>query len=161
LKRAYADRFWEKTKLVGGCWEWQGCLDYPNGYGRSYFRGRSRRTHRIAFILAKGEIPDGLFVCHTCDNKKCCNPDHLFVGTYLDNIADKVAKNRQYRPYGELQVNAKLTDFQAKEIIRLWEAGGVRHQDLADKFGIHRSTVCRIINRKRWVHLDEGEHAVS
>jgi hypothetical protein len=80
-----------------GCWVWQfGTHDY--GYGKGKYRGpdgvlRTRRMHRLAYEEWIGPVPDGLFVCHTCDNPPCCNPDHLFAGTQVDNMQDMIEKH--------------------------------------------------------------------
>lgn len=92
------DRFWSKVNKAGDndCWEWQASL--RNGYGAFKFRGKMWIASRVAYTLTKGEIPNGLLVCHTCDNRKCVNPAHLFLGTYVDNAQDMIAKGRQYMP---------------------------------------------------------------
>lgn len=76
-----------------GCWEYYGPA--PDGrYGTVKYQGKRQYAHRVVFKLMKGKIPDGLLVLHTCDNPKCINPDHLFVGTHKDNTQDMIAKNR-------------------------------------------------------------------
>lgn len=92
-------RFWAKVKISSepdDCWEWTGGIN-PNGYGRigSHKYGEQYSTHRLAYKLTHGEITDGLFVLHSCDNRKCCNPAHLFLGTHKDNVADMINKGRQ------------------------------------------------------------------
>lgn len=91
------ERFWSKVVIVDddtSCWEWRGWCD-KDGYGNVRRGAGLKRTHRVAYQLVYGEIPEGLFVLHHCDNPPCVRPEHLFLGTHQDNIADKVAKNRQ------------------------------------------------------------------
>ena len=94
--------FWDRAvQKDSGCWEWDGCRD-KDGYGQ-YQLPKVRliqRAHRVAFTLAKGEIPIGMVVCHSCDNPSCINPEHLFLGTVKDNNADRAAKGRTFKPYG-------------------------------------------------------------
>lgn len=91
-------RFWAKVQKSSGCWEWQACTNGA-GYGIVGIGGkRVDRAHRVSYRLHKGEIPAGLFVCHTCDNRRCVRPDHLFLGTNQDNVDDMVTKGRNSKP---------------------------------------------------------------
>ena len=81
------------VQMPNGCLEWTG-VAHKRGYGRITINSKSVQTHRLAWELANGPIPDGMFICHTCDNPPCCNPDHLWPGTNAENTADKVTKGR-------------------------------------------------------------------
>ncbi|WP_176218048.1 HNH endonuclease signature motif containing protein [Novosphingobium sp. B1] len=80
-------------KRPSSCWEWRGKVSH-NGYGQFEHKGRSWRAHRYAYTLAKGDIPPGMMVLHSCDNRRCCNPDHLRIGTAKDNWRDAFERNR-------------------------------------------------------------------
>jgi hypothetical protein len=97
-----AERFWAKVERADGCWQWTGNIDKP-GYGHFKWGRRMFIAHRVAYMLTRGPIPKGLFVCHTCDHRSCVNPAHLWLGTAADNMTDKVEKDRQsgYRPGDE------------------------------------------------------------
>lgn len=93
----FEERLWSRVQKGPGCWLWTGsCI--AAGYGqievRENGRRKSLRVHRVVWELLRGPIPEGLVLCHTCDNPPCCNPDHLFVGTHRDNILDMVSKGR-------------------------------------------------------------------
>lgn len=90
----YIERLKSRCKVSDtGCWEFQGFI-HPKGYGEMSYRGDAVRVHRLSFMLHKGPIPDGHQVCHSCDNRRCCNPDHLWTGTNNDNVQDMRRKKR-------------------------------------------------------------------
>lgn len=93
-RKPFAPRFWGRAILApSGCREWQGSLG-SNGYGQVYYRGRQHKAHRVSWIESHGTIPAGLCVLHRCDNRRCINPEHLFLGTVADNARDMMEKGR-------------------------------------------------------------------
>ena len=144
----FAQRFWSKVDPAPSscCWEWTACKA-TEGYGRFVLNNRDLGAHRVAYTLAKGEIPEGLLVRHTCDNRLCCNPDHLILGTITDNMADKVKRNRQLK--GEQHSNSKLTAKQAMEIY----SSPLLQDELAKLYNINQTTVSLIKHKKRWKHI--------
>lgn len=143
-------RFWRRVATddsEDNCWEWQGCL-LNTGYGSVGRNGKSVSTHRAAYEMTKGTIPDGLCVCHRCDNRKCVRPSHLFLGTPQDNAKDRDNKRRQ--PRGNTHGRAKVTQEQADEI-RILSGAGQDRKSLAARFGIHTSQIGRIIRGDAWL----------
>lgn len=135
-----------------GCWEWTGPIN-ANGYGRMGMGGRNCRTvqaHRIAWELANGPIPDGVFVCHACDNRRCCRPDHLFLANHVDNMADM--RRKQRAAAGERNSKTTITAGIVREI-RVARAIGVSSTQLAVVYRLHPATIRRIVARKSWSHV--------
>lgn len=152
-----AARFSAKVDTSAGpnaCWPWIASRG-TGGYGQIFQAGRPIGAHRVAYELHAGRaVPPGLFVLHRCDNRPCCNPAHLFLGTQADNIADMDRKGRGRRPSvrGERAGLAKLTDEQVMELRALY-AAGARQVDLAARFGVRQSTVSSIVRRATWSHI--------
>lgn len=137
---------------VTPCQLWQGSRD-TDGYGLKQVDGRLYKAHRIAWQMANGqEIPDGLQVLHICDVRECLNPEHLFLGTLLDNMTDRNTKQRQAFLQGEAHARHKLTDKEVREIRHLW-ANGATSQELGARYGVHPSTAHRAATGRRWKHL--------
>ena len=142
-------RFDAKTKPVeGGCIEWTGAL--RAGYGQLHLRRLSANipAHRVSWMRHNGPIPDGIFVCHKCDNRKCVNPEHLFLGSAADNSADMVSKGRSKgcpRP-GATNPRARLLPAEV-EAIR-FSSASCRELSLA--FEISKSQIHRIKTRAQW-----------
>lgn len=136
---------------LGLCWEWRG---RPNsaGYGRiTDDSGKLMFAHRMSYRLHRGVDPAGMYVCHRCDNPPCVNPDHLFLGTNRDNMADMVSKGRQMR--GVRYGRARLTEADVREIRRLCGLGVVQRR-IAEAFRIAPSVVTLIKQRKAWAHVE-------
>jgi DNA-binding CsgD family transcriptional regulator len=137
------------------CWEWQG-VRLKGGYGKIMENGRSKRTllaHRVAWEAHNAEpIPPGMCVCHTCDNRACVNPFHLFIGSYTDNMQDMIRKGRKVTHAGELSACAKISE---QDVLAIRELGsqGCKQSDIAHQFGISRASVGLILNGKLWKHL--------
>jgi len=147
------ERFWSKVNknTANGCWEWTASLD-RKGYGQiTVKKGLLKRTHRVAWELIRGSIPEGQLVCHHCDNKKCVNPDHLFLGTQRDNVQDMDSKGRRVNTphYGEQHGMAKLTNAQVKRI-KEFLAVGIKRVELAKTFNIGYGTISHIAKGRQW-----------
>ena len=133
---------------LSGCWIWTGAV---NGqYGTVWHDGKNLYAHRVSYELFCGEIPVGLVVCHRCDTPLCVNPSHLFVGTYLDNQHDCMAKGRWTR--GSRHGMARL-DEGAVKAIRQRKKSGEKTDALAAEFGVHPATVRKAVAKKSWAHV--------
>ena len=170
---SFEQRFWSrvnKCSSSSGCWLWSRQRDQL-GHGKIKQGQTSLMAHRVAWELTNGKIPDGMQVLHHCDNPSCVNPCHLFLGTNADNVADKVAKNRQAQgkkhsacmretlqqyceriPRGEQRGTAKLTAPQVLAL-RKEQQEGKTQRFLAQKYGLSQPTVWAILNRKTWTHI--------
>ena len=129
------------------CQMWEGAK-VADGYGTKRIDGKFYRTHRLAWIMAFGEIPDGLHVLHHCDTPACLNPGHLFLGTHVENMADRSAKGRQ--PQGENQGRAKLSDEDVREMRAQWASGGVSFSELSRRFGVSKASARRAVLGLTW-----------
>lgn len=136
-------------RVASGCWEWQRGTDVK-GYAVFRHEAKRHKAYRAAWQVHRGDIPDGAYVCHTCDNPLCVNPDHLFLGTHADNMADMRRKKRHAR--GETSPRAKLTEADVSEM-RSLGASGWTNPDLSKRFGVSRSTVSSILARRYWKHV--------
>lgn len=145
------DRFWSKVEKTEACWNWTGRLD-KGGYGQFSLKTMGNcRAPRYAWEITYGPIPDGLFVCHRCDNRLCVNPDHLFLGTPKDNSQDAAQKGRMDR--GEDRHCAKLTEEDVREIRRKYQTGATQ-LEISNGYPVSRATIGRIINRRIWKHVE-------
>lgn len=160
-----ASAFFRNVKKSDGCWSWLGTKH--DGYGVLCYLGKRVRAHRLSWEIHNNEkIPEGLLVCHKCDNPECSNPDHLFVGTQQDNIDDMRAKNRgafglrngkttkpEFTPRGENHGRSKLTTSQVIEIRNLYIPRVVSSIKLAKRFGVTKQSVLSILKKENWAHV--------
>lgn len=149
-RKPVADRFWAKVDRQGpdDCWEWQGAT---SAFGHGDFPALGQHAaHRVSYLLNVGPIPPGLFVLHRCDNPPCVNPAHLEVGTQLDNQRQMVARGRS--AVGERHGSASMTAAMVREA-RNRARGGEPIVDMADEFGVHRTTLREAVRGMTWRHL--------
>lgn len=143
------------TPNKNGCWEWNGSVQ-GNGYSRVYVNGKSKYGHRVSYLAFKGEIPEGMDVCHSCDNRKCVNPDHLFLGTRKENMQDCVKKGRTTKGIsfntGESCGVSKLREADIIFARQLAQEGEMPRV-IAERFGVHPDTIRCAIQRKTWRHI--------
>lgn len=147
-------RFWSKVDVLGDddCWNWKGYTN-PKGYGHFQLEsGKPVRSHRMAFALAGGVEPRG-FVCHTCDNRKCCNPSHLYEGTPLSNMHDMIQRGRQRHPSmaGERCGQATISNADARYILRWYKIRPTK--EIADYLGCSIHIVHQVGSRRTWKHV--------
>lgn len=145
------DRFIAKVSKTEACWTWT-ARKTPQGYGRFSVNGVNKLAHRVAYEQLKSPIPNGLQVLHRCDNPSCVNPDHLWLGSNADNVADKVAKGRCASVVGSANPKSKLRDADVLAI-RAAIGQGVKQRDLAEQYGVTQTQICTIAQRKQWSHL--------
>lgn len=170
-------RLMKKIEKVGDCWIFTGALNNKKqgiGYGVTTYNRKRILAHRLSYNLFKGQIAKGLCVCHTCDNRKCCNPDHLWLGTHTENIKDafkkgrlapiwgrkktqeekdKIQRNRSIPDQkGEKHHNSKLKNDQVIEIRKLLNKK-VKYREISEKFGIDICSIPDIKFRRTWKHI--------
>jgi hypothetical protein len=156
-KAGTKEYIYENSEIdINNCWLWK--RSKIKGYGKSDFKGKTIKAHRLSYLTFVGEIPNNLHVLHNCDNPVCVNPKHLFLGTNQDNMNDKVNKNRQAK--GEDNGSSKLVQKKVNEIRTLWSAElaerakgkdfQLTQKELAKRFRVDRTTINRIINNRIW-----------
>lgn len=157
--RSLEQRFWSRVNKNGSipahrpelesCWEWI-AGKHGFGYGMFCINSKNERAHRVAWELTNGEIPDGLWVLHKCDNPCCVNPNHLFLGTVQDNIEDMINKGRHLIVGGESNSSARLTWVQVKAIRKQYAKNNISQHALAKQMGVSPGTIWNIVHGKTW-----------
>lgn len=166
------NRLFSRTVRDGGCLIWQGAKN-SKGYGYFSLSGRPVKAHRASYSINVGRIPDGMMVCHRCDNPSCVEPAHLFLGDAVANMRDAASKGRLkaitskqnhfragHSPRGQDGSGAKLTEAQAIEIIGK-RRSGVTTKILAAEYGVDRTTIQRLVRGTHWNHLFAGRAALG
>lgn len=146
-------RFWGKVSIRSKdeCWPWL-ARKIRNGYGQFAIGKLRLSSHRMAYELFYGKSPDDLCVLHTCDNRECNNPHHLFLGTILDNIRDREKKGRTVTVKGGLHGRAKLSDDDVL-IVKALLREGIHHKEIAKRFNVSKSAIHHISAGNRWKHI--------
>lgn len=144
-----AERLWAKVDQSGECWIWTGSCN-NHGYGHLSVNGRETLAHRASWALVYGSIPHGMLVRHTCDNPPCVRPDHLQLGDRAANMRDMSERRRA--SIGTKNPRAKLTPDDVGRIRQLLATGEPQHV-LAQRYGVHPSTISLIASRRNWAHF--------
>ena len=143
-------RFWSKVKIGSPdeCWEWQACT-FNKSYGLLQLKNGATQAHRISWTIEFGVIQEDMCVCHKCDNTKCVNPDHLFLGTVAENNQDRAKKGRSGDSSGEKNPGAKLKKEDVLEI-RILLSQKISQRKIAKKFGVGKTAIARIFQGTHW-----------
>lgn len=158
LNSRFWERFWNRVDKTGDCWNWMGSLNL-SGYGQVKLLRKAKMCHRITFEVTFGPIPEGMQVCHRCDNPRCVRPEHLFLGTPKNNVDDCISKNRRRYKHGsvpkrkgEFNGRAKLIESVVDELRkRTWNYGDKAKE--ARRLGISASTINWVLSGRTWSHI--------
>lgn len=152
-------RFWDKVQKTDGCWNWKaGIRSLKTGYGCFKYKGKVIDTHRFVWFLTYGEIPKGKLIYHTCDNRLCVNPTHLFLGSYRDNLLDAIKKKRfipfknsPYTQKGRISDHRKITFKKAEKIRNEFLEGNIDYRGLKRKYNLGLQTIFNILHYKTYL----------
>lgn len=153
VQRSLEERFWSKVDKSKDCWEWLARKLPHKGYGVFWREGKMNRAHRVSYEMTYGEIPKDMHVLHKCDNPACVRPEHLFLGTNDDNVADRVQKERSALGVGEDNNRAKLTEQDIRDIRAEHATGKSGYVKLAKRYNVVPSTIRDIVHCKTWSHV--------
>lgn len=149
-KKPIQERLFPRLKQQGECLVWTGCVG-PTGYGHLPYiledGTKMQFVHRIAYFLENGDFDRKLSILHRCDNRPCCNPAHLFLGTQKDNVKDMFAKGRANKRHGELNNAAKITNEDAKTIRHLFFAERRKQKEIGGFFGLTQGQISKVCRR--------------
>ena len=155
MNQSTEQKFWDRVKCGNAevCWPWQGPLSW-NGYGRVWTDDKRERSHRVAYLLSGiGDLDSGKFCLHTCDNRACCNPAHLFAGTQKENIRDCIDKGRF--AVGERNGRARLARPDILKIVEL-HSSGMTKAAIARRFKVSESNVRHIVKGDGWKSVERS-----
>lgn len=166
LEESDLNRFWTKVAITANpktCWEWNGVLN-NRGYGSLMVKDKRYLAHRLSYFINKKTDPQSLLVLHSCDNRKCLNPNHLFLGTAKDNTQDMIKKGRKgvydhslrdntNIARGEKSGRSVLTKQKVLNIRESYQKDNVSQRSLAKKYKVHPATIQFIIERRNWKHI--------
>lgn len=146
------ERFWSKVNIKSDteCWEWTGSKS-KKGYGLFDARCGESRAHRVSWMFSFGNVPNGVFVLHSCDNPSCVNPNHLFLGSAKDNTQDMIRKSRDSL-IGSKNSQAKLSEVSIVEIKTLYQSG-ISISKISSLFNVVYETIWDIVNGNTWKHI--------
>lgn len=154
MKTPLIERFEKKIELIPftTCWIWTGNIK-DNGYGQLIVNKKMKLAHRVSYELYKTTIPDKMEVCHSCDNRVCVNPSHLWLGTHRDNMKDMSLKGRTSGAKGIKHYSAKLTEEQVREIRDKYNIFKIKLSVLAKEYGVSDVNIFNIVKYKIWKHI--------
>lgn len=142
-------RFFDKVRKTSTCWLWEGSLN-NQGYGQVRRQNKLLLAHRVSYELQVAPVHSFNKVLHSCDNPQCVNPDHLFIGSQLDNVADRDKKNRV--AHGETHYRSRLVEADIVDI----RCSPLTHRELASAYGVCHQHICNIKNNKVWKRVNKG-----
>ena len=157
IEKKDEERFWKKVdkKENEECWEWR--AGKRAGYGAFKMNGKVQSSHRVVYSMEKGEIPGEKLVLHKCDNRKCVNPSHLYLGDYSRNIQDRLERTEwkpgDSLPKGENHPNTKLTEEEVIEIREKYSNKNITQKELAKDYPVARKQITKIVNERCWKNI--------